>query len=150
MSGTSVVVLSTGITRSPQQDIPGRPVLARRPATCSNSVRTGSAPSCPRPRDSKEISADGPAPRPPAPLAPASRPAVRHAPLAVPRVGRLGHLRRLAAKSGREYVLASRNLAADGIDFLPDFSRTSEGEGLMEGHTGQMVMREIIEDYLTT
>jgi hypothetical protein len=29
-------------------------------------------------------------------------------------------------------VLASRNLAADGIDVLPDFSRTSEGEGLME------------------
>ena len=42
------------------------------------------------------------------------------------------HLRRLAAKSGREYVLASRNLAADSIDVLPDFSRTSQGEGLME------------------
>jgi hypothetical protein len=27
----------------------------------------------------------------------------------------LAHLRRLAAESGREYVLASRNLAADGI-----------------------------------
>jgi hypothetical protein len=31
LSGTSAVVLSTGIARSPQQDIPGRPVLARRP-----------------------------------------------------------------------------------------------------------------------
>lgn len=58
-------------------------------------------------------------------------------------------LRRLAAEFGREYVLASRNLATDGIDVLWDFSRTSEGEGLMEGHTGQMVMREIVEDYLT-
>lgn len=58
-------------------------------------------------------------------------------------------LNRLAAEFGRDYVLASRNLATDGIDVLWDFSRTSEGEGLMEGHTGQMVMREIIEDYLT-
>ena len=53
----------------------------------------------------------------------------------LPRVGRLGHLRRLAAKSGREYVLASRNLAADGIDVLPDFSRISQGQGLMEKAT---------------
>ncbi len=58
-------------------------------------------------------------------------------------------LNRLAAEFGRDYVLASRNLATDGIDVLWDFSRTSEGEGLMEGHTGQMVMREIVEDYLT-
>lgn len=58
-------------------------------------------------------------------------------------------LSRLAAEFGREYVLASRNLATDGIDVLWDFSRTSEGEGLMEGHTGQLVMREIVEDYLT-
>ena len=40
------------------------------------------------------------------------------------------------------------NLATDGIDVLWDFSRTEEGQGLMEGHTGQMVMREIVEDYL--
>ena len=58
-------------------------------------------------------------------------------------------LNRLAAEFGHDYVLASRNLATDGIDVLWDFSRTSEGEGLMEGHTGQMVMREIVEDYLT-
>jgi uncharacterized protein (DUF433 family) len=58
-------------------------------------------------------------------------------------------LNRLAAEFGRDYVLASRNLATDGIDVLWAFSRTSEGEGLMEGHTGQMVMREIVEDYLT-
>ncbi len=58
-------------------------------------------------------------------------------------------LDRLAVEFGRDYVLASRNLATDGIDVLWDFSRTSEGEGLMEGRTGQMVMREIVEDYLT-
>lgn len=58
-------------------------------------------------------------------------------------------LDRLAAEFGRPYVLASRNLATDGIDVLWDFSRTSEGEGLMEGRTGLLVMREIVEDYLT-
>lgn len=58
-------------------------------------------------------------------------------------------LDRLSQEFGQQYVLASRNLATDGIDVLWDFSRTSEGEGLMEGSTGQMVMREIVEDYLT-
>jgi len=57
-------------------------------------------------------------------------------------------LNRLAREFGREYVLVARNLATDGIDVLWDFSRTSEGQGLMEGGTGQMVMREIVEDYL--
>lgn len=57
-------------------------------------------------------------------------------------------LNRLAKEFGREYVLVARNLATDGIDVLWDFSRTSEGQGLMEGGTGQMVMREIVEDYL--
>ncbi len=57
-------------------------------------------------------------------------------------------LNRLSAEFGREYVLVARNLATDGIDVLWDFSRTSEGQGLMEGGTGQMVMREIVEDYL--
>jgi uncharacterized protein (DUF433 family) len=57
-------------------------------------------------------------------------------------------LRRLAAEFGREYVLVAPNLATDGIDVLWDFSRTSEGQGLMEGRTGQLVMREIVEDYL--
>jgi uncharacterized protein (DUF433 family) len=57
-------------------------------------------------------------------------------------------LNQLANEFGQEYVLVSRNLATDGIDVLWDFSRTSEGQGLMEGHTGQMVMREIVEDYL--
>jgi uncharacterized protein (DUF433 family) len=58
-------------------------------------------------------------------------------------------LNRLATEFGRGYVLASRNLATDGIDVLWDFSRTRAGEGLMDGRTGQMVMREIVEDYLT-
>jgi uncharacterized protein (DUF433 family) len=57
-------------------------------------------------------------------------------------------LNRLAEQFGREYVLVAPNLATDGIDVLWDFSRTDEGQGLMEGHTGQMVMREIVEDYL--
>jgi uncharacterized protein (DUF433 family) len=57
-------------------------------------------------------------------------------------------LNRLAEQFGREYVLVAPNLATDGIDVLWDFSRTEEGQGLMEGHTGQMVMREIVEDYL--
>ena len=42
-------------TRSPQQDTPGAPAAATGPATCSNSIRTGSAPSFPRPRDSEEM-----------------------------------------------------------------------------------------------
>ena len=57
-------------------------------------------------------------------------------------------LSRLAEQFGREYVLVAPNLATDGIDVLWDFSRTEEGQGLMEGHTGQLVMREIVEDYL--
>jgi len=57
-------------------------------------------------------------------------------------------LHQLQAKFGREYALLSPNLATDGMDVLWDFSRTSEGQGLMVGHTGQLVMREIVEDYL--
>lgn len=57
-------------------------------------------------------------------------------------------LTRLQREFGREYVLAAPELATDGIDVLWDFSRTDEGQGLMAGHTGQLVMREIVEDYL--
>lgn len=57
-------------------------------------------------------------------------------------------LERLQAEFGREYVLVARELATDGIDILWDFSRTSAGQGLMEARTGQLVMREIVEDYL--
>jgi uncharacterized protein (DUF433 family) len=57
-------------------------------------------------------------------------------------------LNQLAQEFGREYVLVSPNLATDGIEVLWDFSRTEDGQGLMEGRTGQLVMREIVEDYL--
>lgn len=57
-------------------------------------------------------------------------------------------LKRLQDEFGREYALLSPNLATDGIDVLWDFSQTSEGLGLMAGHTGQLVMREIVKDYL--
>lgn len=57
-------------------------------------------------------------------------------------------LTRLQAEFGTEYVLTARELATDGIDVLWDFSRTSDGEGLIEGRTGQGVMREIVKDYL--
>jgi hypothetical protein len=54
----------------------------------------------------------------------------------------------VAEQLGREYVLVAPNLAADGIDVLWDFSRTEQGQALMEGPIGQLVMREIVEDYL--
>ncbi|HEY3753879.1 MAG TPA: DUF433 domain-containing protein [Pseudonocardiaceae bacterium] len=54
----------------------------------------------------------------------------------------------LQRQFGREYVLASRELATDGISVLWDFSRTKAGEGLIEGDTGQGVLREIVADYL--
>jgi uncharacterized protein (DUF433 family) len=57
-------------------------------------------------------------------------------------------LRRLQAEFGTEYVLTAPELGTDGIDVLWDFARRPEGEGLIEGTTGQHVMREIVEDYL--
>jgi uncharacterized protein (DUF433 family) len=58
-------------------------------------------------------------------------------------------LDRLAAEFGREYVLVAPNLATDGIDVLWDFSRSEEGRDLMDSSTGQLVMREIVVDYLS-
>lgn len=55
---------------------------------------------------------------------------------------------RLQKEFGKEYVLVARELATDGIDVLWDFSRTREGVGLIEGSTGQLVIRQIVEDYL--
>lgn len=55
----------------------------------------------------------------------------------------------LQAEFGREYVLTSPNLSTDGIDVLWDFSRTEEGAGLIEGRSGQTVIREIVNDYMT-
>jgi uncharacterized protein (DUF433 family) len=57
-------------------------------------------------------------------------------------------LRRLQKEFGTEYVLSAPELATDGIDVLWDFSRSREGQGLIEGRTGQHVLREIVEDYL--
>ena len=57
-------------------------------------------------------------------------------------------LRQLQKEFGREYVLVAPELATDGIDVLWDFSRSSAGEGLIEGRTGQRVMRAVVEDYL--
>ncbi|MGH3969723.1 MAG: DUF433 domain-containing protein [Mycobacterium sp.] len=54
----------------------------------------------------------------------------------------------LQKEFGREYVLTSPNLATDGIDVLWDFARTREGAGLIQGVSGQAVIREIVEDYL--
>ncbi|MFD2355735.1 hypothetical protein ACFSTC_50395 [Nonomuraea ferruginea] len=57
-------------------------------------------------------------------------------------------LERLQREFG-QYVLVAPELATDGIDVLWDFSKTSpEGEGLIEGTTGQRVIREIVTDYL--
>ncbi|HET7015635.1 MAG TPA: DUF433 domain-containing protein [Streptosporangiaceae bacterium] len=58
-------------------------------------------------------------------------------------------LDRLSAEFGREYVLVAPNLATDGIDVLWDYSRSEEGRDLMEGSTGQLVMREIVKQYLS-
>lgn len=57
-------------------------------------------------------------------------------------------LARLQKEFGREYVLVSPALATDGIDVLWDFSKTEAGEGLIEGGTGQAVIREIVQDYI--
>jgi uncharacterized protein (DUF433 family) len=58
-------------------------------------------------------------------------------------------LQRLQQEFGRDYVLVARELATDGIDVLWDFARSKEGEGLIAGHTGQHVIREIVEDQMT-
>ncbi|WP_236795386.1 DUF433 domain-containing protein [Amycolatopsis sp. GM8] len=58
-------------------------------------------------------------------------------------------LNKLQQEFGREYVLVSPALATDGISVLWDFSRTKAGAGLIEGRTGQTVIREIVQDYLT-
>jgi len=47
-----------------------------------------------------------------------------------------------------EYALVARELATDGIDVLWDFSQTAAGRELIVGRTGQVVMREIVEDYM--
>lgn len=55
----------------------------------------------------------------------------------------------LKREFGAEYVLMAPELATDGIDLLWDFSRTEAGAGMIEAHSGQHVIREIVADYLT-
>jgi uncharacterized protein (DUF433 family)/transposase-like protein len=57
-------------------------------------------------------------------------------------------LERLQQEFGHEFVLVSPALATDGISVLWDFSRTEASAGLIEGRTGQTVLREIVQDYL--
>lgn len=57
-------------------------------------------------------------------------------------------LERLQQEFGWRYALVAPELATDGIDVLWDFARTREGAGLIEGRTGQFVIREIVADYL--
>lgn len=54
----------------------------------------------------------------------------------------------LGRQFGRDYVLIAPELVTDGIDVLWDFSKTAAGDGLIEGGSGQGVMREIVADYL--
>lgn len=58
-------------------------------------------------------------------------------------------LEQLQKEFGHEYVLISPALGTDGISVLWDFSRTEAGAGLIEGGSGQTVIREIVQDYLT-
>jgi len=57
-------------------------------------------------------------------------------------------LEKLQHEFGHEYVLVSPALVTDGISVLWDFSKTEAGAGLIEGRTGQTVIREIVQDYL--
>ena len=83
LSGTSVTDPSLETTRSPQQNTPGAPSAPAGPATCPNNIRTGPAPSLPRPQDSEQMSGSHhwrPPPastRPPGASRPASNPAPR-------------------------------------------------------------------------
>jgi uncharacterized protein (DUF433 family) len=54
----------------------------------------------------------------------------------------------LQKEFGCEYVLIAPELATDGVDVLWDFAQTKAGHGLIEGGTGQLVIREIVQDYL--
>jgi uncharacterized protein (DUF433 family) len=58
-------------------------------------------------------------------------------------------LDRLKKLFGREYVLAAKEFATDGIDVLWDFSRTDSGRELIAGDTDQGVIREIVQDRMS-
>jgi uncharacterized protein (DUF433 family) len=58
-------------------------------------------------------------------------------------------LDKLKDEFGRDYVLAAKELATDGVDVLWDFSRTAAGRELIVGATGQGVIREIVQDHMS-
>jgi len=58
-------------------------------------------------------------------------------------------LEQLKEEFGRDYVLVARELATDGVEVLWDFSKTEAGRELIAGDTGQVVIREIVEDYIS-
>jgi uncharacterized protein (DUF433 family) len=58
-------------------------------------------------------------------------------------------LDKLKDEFGRDYVLVAKELATDGVDVLWDFSRTEAGRELIAGATGQGVIREIVQDYMS-
>ena len=58
-------------------------------------------------------------------------------------------LEQLKEEFGRDYVLVARELATDGVEVLWDFSKTEAGRELIAGDTGQVVIREIVEDYMS-
>ena len=95
LSGTSVTDPSIETTRSPQQNTPGAPSAPVGPATCSNSIRTGSAPSFAAPaRQRGDVRLLPPPARPgvhPAVRVQLPGQQVRAAPLVVQPVGQLGH-----------------------------------------------------------
>jgi uncharacterized protein (DUF433 family) len=55
----------------------------------------------------------------------------------------------LQREFGRDYVLVAPELATDGVDVLWDFSKTEAGRELIAGDTAQVIIREIVEDYLS-
>jgi uncharacterized protein (DUF433 family)/transposase-like protein len=57
-------------------------------------------------------------------------------------------LEQLQKEFGREYVLVSPSLGTDDIGVLWDCSKTTVGADLIEGGTGQAVIREIVQDYV--
>lgn len=57
-------------------------------------------------------------------------------------------LNALQKEFGRDYVLVAPELSTDGIDVLWDFSKSSEGHGLIAGDTGQHVIKEIVKDHM--
>jgi uncharacterized protein (DUF433 family) len=58
-------------------------------------------------------------------------------------------LDKLKDEFGRDYVLVAKELATDGVEVLWDFSRTEAGRELIVSATGQGVMREIVQDYMS-